>query len=261
LDSYDITSAARAIENFIIDDLSQWYIRRSRKRFQNKEQFREVSQTLYFLLLTLSKLTAPFIPFLSEEIYKNLTKKQSVHLEEWPKVNEKLIDEKLEKKMEKTRELVALALAERARAGIKVRQPLARLKIKGLRFELKKELLDLIKEEVNVKEVIFNQKIRGRVALDTKITPELKEEGMVREIIRQIQEMRKMAGLKPKDKILILGLGTEELNRVLKKNRKIILRETKAKDFILKRELKKVFDIERNAQIDKGRLWLALKKL
>jgi len=257
LDEYDVTFAARAIENFVIDDLSQWYIRRSRKRFQTKEQLKEVSQTLYFVLLTLSKLTAPFIPFLSEEIYKNLTKKQSVHLEEWPKVNKELIDEKLEKKMEKVRELVALVLAERAKAGIKVRQPLNELRITNYELKREKELLDLIKEEVNVKNITFGKTLK----LDTKITPELKEEGMVREVIRQIQEMRKRAGLKPRDKIQVFYLGSPDLNKILVKNKKSILEKAKVKDLILKEELKKVSLEKKEIKVDQKNLWLVIKKI
>jgi len=223
LDKYDIIGAARAIESFIIDDLSLWYIRRSRKHFA------EISQTLKFVLLTLSKLTAPFIPFLSEEIYRNLSKTFiSVHLENWPKVNEKLmIDEKLNQKMEKVREIVSLVLAERAKAGIKVRQPLNELQITNYELQKEKELLELIKDEINVKKITFGKGLK----LDTKITTELKEEGMVREVIRKIQEMRKQKRFKPKDKISIKYFGDLELNKILEKNKKFILTETKAKSF------------------------------
>jgi isoleucyl-tRNA synthetase len=116
LESFDVVSAARNLENFVIEDLSLWYIRRSRSRFQkpkNKKELKESSSTLRYVLLTLSKLTAPFIPFLSEEIYQGLSEKESVHLEDWPKPNKKFINENLEKKMAKVREIVAQGLAER----------------------------------------------------------------------------------------------------------------------------------------------------
>ncbi|MDD2655035.1 MAG: class I tRNA ligase family protein, partial [Candidatus Omnitrophica bacterium] len=217
LDTYDVTGAARAIEDFTVNDLSLWYIRRSRKRFS------EAQGTLSFVLLTLSRLTAPFIPFLSEEIYRCLTLKvkQSVHLADWPKTDLKLINKKLELEMEKAREIVALALAERAKAGIKVRQPLQKLEITE---KINKDLLILIKDEINVKEIAPGKALK----LDIEITPELKEEGMVREIIRQIQDMRKKAGLTPKDKILVEHSGTAELNGILAKNKAFILKETKA---------------------------------
>ncbi|MDI6602934.1 MAG: class I tRNA ligase family protein [Patescibacteria group bacterium] len=267
LDKYEVTFAARVIENFVIEDLSLWYIRRSRRRFQkpeNKKELKEASATLNCVILTLSKLTAPFIPFLSEQIYSRLRwhLKQSVHLEDWPKVSKKLIDEKLNQKMKKTRELVTLALAERARSRIKVRQPLSRLKIKDLRFKLEKELLDLIKEEVNIKEIVFDPKIKKEVELDTEITPELKEEGIIREVIRQIQEMRKIAGLKPKDKILVRYFGPDELNEILEKNKNFILKETNIKNLSFKENQKaEVFAAQKEVMVHQQNLWLAIKKI
>jgi len=262
LDKYDVIGAARNIENFVVNDLSLWYIRRSRRRFQKpetKEELKEASQTLAHTLLTLNKLAAPFIPFLSEKIYQlprwNLGK--SVHLEDWPKTNKELIDEKLEKKMEKVRKIVTVALAERARARLKVRQPLSELQITNYNLRKEKELLNLIKEEVNVKEITFGKTFK----LETKITPELKEEGVVREIIRSLQEMRKKAKLKPQHKILVRYFGTANLNRILNKNRNFILKETKAKDFLLGERPKRVFDVEREVKIDGENLWLGIKKI
>ena len=240
LDKYDVTSAARVIEDFVIGDLSQWYIRRSRKRFE------EASGTLAFVLQILSKLTAPFIPFLSEEINQE---KGSCHLQDWPKANKRLIDKKLNQKMERVRETVTLALAERAKVSIKVRQPLAELQIKE---KMDKGLLELIKEEVNVKKITFGKSLK----LDTKITPELKEEGQVREVIRQIQEMRKKAGYKPKDKISVQYFGTEELNKILARNKPFILKETKTKDFRLSKK-----PIGQEIKVDQKKLWLAIKKI
>jgi isoleucyl-tRNA synthetase len=274
LDKYDVTAAARAIENFVIEDLSLWYIRRSRRRFhavieqsslrgkKTGKDFEEASQTLGFLLLTLSKLSAPFIPFLSEEIYRRIFNFQfsifnSVHLEDWPEANKKLIDKKLEEKMEKVRGIVSLALAERAKPGIRVRQPLLRLKIKDLRFKINEELINLIKEEVNVKEIVFDPKIKKEIELDTKITPELKEEGIIREVIRNIQEMRKMAGLKPKDKISVNYWAEEKLNKILEKNKEKILAEARIKDFVLK-EKEGIF--QKEILIDQQKLRLAIKK-
>jgi len=273
LDKYDVTGAARAIENFVIEDLSLWYIRRSRRRFQKPEsekELKEASITLNCVLLGVSKLTAPFIPFLSEAIYQCSTSKvgQSVHSGDWPKANKRLIDKKLEKKMEKVRGIVSSALAERAKTGIKVRQPLNELKIKtttlpppsrksGPHYELWKELLELIKEEVNVKQITFGKTLK----LDTKITSELKEEGILREIIRNIQEMRKKANLKPRHKISVQYFGTPELNKILAKNKDLILRETLAKDFQLVKKGKRVFDVEKETKVGQEALWLAIKKI
>ena len=160
---------------------------------------------------------------------------------------------KLEEKMEKVRETVALALAERAKAGIKVRQPLQELKIKE---KIDKELLDLIKEEINVKKITFGKSLK----LDTKITPALKEEGIIREVIRQIQEMRKKAGYKPRHRILVRYSGPSNLNEILNKNRKFVQGEAKVKTFRSGKKPEHVFDIEKEMKIDQQILWLAIKK-
>jgi len=269
LDKYNATFAARAIENFTIEDFSQWYIRRSRKRFQRpetKRELKEASETLNYILLTLSKLIAPFAPFISEEIYKKIQNSKfkiqnSVHLEDWPEVNKKLINKKLNWEMEKTREVVKLTLAERARSRIKVRQPLNKLKVKSQKLKVNKEFLDLIAEEVNIKEVVFDSKIKKPIELDTRITPVLKEEGMIREIIRQIQEMRKRAGYKPRHRILVRYSGTSNLNKILNKNKNFIQKEAKVKNFRLDEKPEHIFDIEKETKVDGQKLWLAIKKL
>ena len=263
LDRYNVAAASLAIEKFFIDDLSLWYIRRSRQKFQkprNKEEKKKAAETLYYLILNLTKLIAPMMPFLTEEIYQNLKLKnmpESVHLENWPKADKELISQELEEKMKKIKEVVASALAERAKLGIKVRQPLSELQIPNYDLRREKELLELIKDEVNVKEITFGKTLK----LDTKITPKLKEEGIVREVIRNIQEMRKKAGLRPKDKILVKYSGAPDLNKVLIKNKKIILEEAKVKDLIFKKETKEPFDLEKETKVDQTKLWLAIKKI
>lgn len=249
MDRYEITKAARLISDFV-EDLSNWYIRRSRKR--------EFFQQLHWLLLTFSKLVAPFMPFVAEELYQKLRQKkdpESVHLCDYPKPNRKLINKNLEEKMGKVREVVAQALAERAKVGIKVRQPLARLKIKDLRLKMDKELLELVKDEVNVKEVAFDAKIKKDVELDTKITPQLREEGVVREIIRQIQQMRKKAGLTPRDQISITYEAESALDNIVKRNRKTILSETGAKGLL---RVKKPMGQE--VKIGENKFLLAIQK-
>ncbi|MDO8435900.1 MAG: isoleucine--tRNA ligase [bacterium] len=264
-------AVAVAIEDFFIEDLSLWYIRRSRKRFQkpkNDKEKKEAVQTLRYVLLNLIKLIAPMMPFLSEEIYQNLkTKKlpESVHLCDWPEADKKFINEKLEKQMQEVREIAAKALAERAKTGIKVRQPLASLKIKSLptgrRVKNDRELLELIKEEVNIKEIIFDSKIKNEVELDTKITPELKEEGIIREIIRNIQDLRKKAGLKPENKILVVYSAGPKLNKILERNKKFLLAEAKVKDLICEDKFKKSLDAKKDIMVDKEKLLLAIKKV
>jgi isoleucyl-tRNA synthetase len=261
-ENYDITRAGRLIEKFVIEDLSLWYIRRARRRFQkpeNERELKEASQTLKFVLLNLSKILAPFLPFLSEFVYQRIQNLNfkfpiSVHLENWPKVNEKLIDKKLERKMEKVREIVSLALAERQKAKIRVRQPLNELQIKNYWLKKDPELLELIKEEVNVKKVSFGKEFK----LDTKITPELKKEGIIREIIRHIQEMRKEAGLKPKDKIFVGYSGSEEVLKILERNKESILKEARILD-LKKKEGN--FDLERKVKVDNEEIILAIKKV
>jgi isoleucyl-tRNA synthetase len=259
-DKYDVMGVARAIESFVIEDLSQWYIRRSRKRFQKpgtKKELREATQTLSFILSNLNKLTAPFIPFLSEEVSRGLGGKKSVHLEGWPKVSKRLIDNRLEKKMLQVREVVNLGLKERAELGIRVRQPLASLEIPKSKLQISKELVDLIKEEINVKRIVFGKTLK----LDARITLELKEEGIVREFVRNVQEMRKKAGFRPEDKILVSYFGTPDLNKVLNGNKKNILKEAKVKDLILGEKPKQVFDVEREIKIGQQSLWLGVRKV
>jgi len=130
------------------------------------------------------------------------------------------------------------------------------LKITNQELRNEKELLDLIKEEVNVKKITFGKSLK----LDTKITPELKEEGIVREVIRQIQEMRKKSGLTPKDKISLQFSGSHFLNKILAKNQTLILKETLAKNLFFGKKLKKILTFEREIKIDSQELWLGIKK-
>lgn len=230
LDAYEVVAAARAIEKFVVDDFSQWYIRRSRRRLQKpktKREFEEASTTLVFILLQLSKLCAPFIPFLSEELYQKFGSKKSVHLEEWPSALKAMMrqrDVAREKQMEKVREIVRRGLAERAKAGVRIRQPLAVLEIEKEELEEKDELLQLIKEELNVKEIIVGTKF----SLDTTITDELREEGFLRDLIRQIQEMRKNAGLRPHQFISLFYEAPKSIEAIFLKYRNDIARETKS---------------------------------
>ncbi len=196
LEEYDAYSASLAIEGFVTD-LSTWYIRRSRDRVGPA-----FYQTTHQVLLTLTKLLAPFIPFLAEEIFKNLSEEESVHLQDWPKENEDLIDNDLEQKMVLIREVVEMGHSQRKAAGIKVRQPLSKFSIFNFQFSIDEDLINLIKDELNVKQVaVKTGKGEMKGELDTTITPELKEEGEARDIIREIQEARKEAGCRLSDEI------------------------------------------------------------
>jgi len=207
MENYDLVRASRPLREFI-DKLSNWYVRRSRKRFmaENINDKNFAFQTLYYVLSEYVKLLSPFMPFLAEEIYQNLTGKESVHLEDYPVVDEKLINKKVSDEMNFVREVVTLGLAIRAKNSLKVRQPLAKLKIKSEKLKIdNSELVELIKDELNVKEVEFIKEIiekdnlicedgnKIKIALNIEITSELKSEGMAREIVRHIQVMRKEA--------------------------------------------------------------------
>jgi len=263
LDSYEITKAARQIENFVVNELSLWYIRRSRERFQKPRAIQELTQAsevLSFTLLALSRLTAPFIPFLSEQIYQlikntNYQTQESIHFERWPKGNKKLIDKKLNKKMAKVRTIVSQALAERAVASIKVRQPLKELTIPKGVVRRDDELLDLIKKEVNVKNIAFGKEIK----LDTQITSHLREKGILREVIRNLQQMRKTAKFTPQDVISIRLYGSPQLNKFLLKNKEHIMKETKAQEYEAKKK-DKTFRIEKEIIVDGEKLQLFIKK-
>ena len=183
LEKYDITAAARLIEQFAINDLSLWYVRRSRGRLQQPQspaELNEAAKIFAYVLSGLAKISAPFVPFLAEEIYQGLSandfaKPKSVHLEDWPEVAKRAIDADLNAQMARVRELVTAALAERAKHAVKVRQPLAKITVKG--EALSRELSDLLVSEVNVKEVGFDQELKTGMELDWLITPELNRKG------------------------------------------------------------------------------------
>jgi len=153
-------------------------------------------------------IAAPVIPFITEEIFKNLTGKQSVHLEDWPKP--KPVNQKLLEQMVLVRRICELGHAARKKAGIRVRQPLAKIRIKNQKLEIKNddELVQVIKEELNVKQVIFEEdKGELKVKLDFKLTPALKAEGDARELVRQIQQQRKKQGCRLDQKIVVYAPG------------------------------------------------------
>jgi isoleucyl-tRNA synthetase len=148
-----------------------------------------------------------------------------------------------------------LALAKRAKAKIKVRQPLNFLQIKNSKNKISLQLLKLIKEEINVRKIIFGDNLK----LDTKITQELKEEGIIREIIRNIQEIRKKSNFKPKDKIIVVYFTRSGLEKILEKNKKMIMTEGKIKEF--KIGMTEKFRIKKEIEIDGNKLQLAIKKI
>ncbi|MFT7557761.1 MAG: isoleucyl-tRNA synthetase [Planctomycetota bacterium] len=212
LDAYNTTRACRPIRPFVAD-LSQWYIRRSRGRFKGEDvQDRAYAlATTRYVLRTLAQITAPFVPFLAEQIWREVKTSEdplSVHLSEWPKPPEATTGDVLEH-MQLTRELITKGLEARTQVKMKTRQPLAKLTIPESR--LAQDYLDLIADEVNVKEVLQEG---SEIVLDAQLTPELKDEGAFREVLRQIQSLRKQAKLRPEDKITI-RVGTDESGKAL----------------------------------------------
>ncbi len=263
-----IFEASRLIKPFI-DDLSRWYLRRSRKRFQkpdSQESLLKDSEFFAGLLLEFSKVLAPFTPFLAENIWQTVNQKletkfkQSVHLSSWPELKQMANSESLMEEMQKTRKIAELGLMLRAKAGIKTRQPLSALEL--LKTEISEEGKKILMEELNVKRVknteSFSQSIvsQDNVGLNTEITQELKQEGWLRELSRLVQEARQEAGLMPQDKIKLYFDLPEEL-AFLKAKTEEIMKETNS---VLVEFTKQAVDFEKQAEIDDSRVWIGIKK-
>ncbi len=239
LDTHELDKATRPIMPFI-DDLSTWYIRRSRDRFKsgNEEDKLSAIETTGWILMQLAKLLAPFMPFLAEDLYRRLPiadKKESVHLEDWPATG--VAASSILDNMDVARKVVEVALNIRAQHNLKVRQPLAVLTFQlGAKHpSLAEDILDIIRDEVNVKTVAYDEELnvsvendpnlrKGEsggvlVALDVTLTPDLKNEGMLRDFLRNIQEKRKKLDLVPSDKITLTISGDAALIDLVTKNR------------------------------------------
>ncbi len=265
-ENYKVDLAVRPLIDFI-EDLSVWYLRRSRYRFKEESNDKKMAlNALRYVLGNLSLTMAPAMPFFAEYLFGAVRQKnepESVHLANWPKVSKVSKSEiSLIEKMNEVRHIVSLALAQRQSNATKVRQPLAKLKIKNQKSKLKNEneLLDLIKDEVNVKEIVFDGKIKDEVELDLKITQELREEGILREVVRAVQEMRKEAGLKPQDEILLHIAGDETIVNILHKHRVDIFPEIKAKESEGKEFAQDGF-LEKELSVDYKKLLIKLKKI
>ena len=251
MDKYDIPNAVKPILPFI-EDASNWYVRRSRRRFWKSEDDNDKNnayRTLHYVLVRLSMVLAPFTPFLAEELYRKLTGGESVHLLDWPnagKVNELVVDE-----MERVREYVNLGLAIRAKERQKVRQPLASVTVPALGKFVNFE--DILCEELNVKKI----KLGDKLELDLVITPELKSEGLMREVIRYVQSARKQAGLVVDDRIkLSLITENEDLCQSIKLHKNVIQNETLA----LELSDRKIHDFTIDVKIDGADLKVSLVK-
>ena len=213
MQNYDITLAVRLILPFI-EDASNWYVRRSRKRFwksDNDVDKNDAYKTLHYVLVQLSIILAPFTPFLADELYGKLTGGDSVHLLDWPVNN--YTNEDVLGSMRVVLTAVNEGLSQRVKAGIKVRQPLQQV-IVNQDFEYiinnHKDYDFMLAEELNVKEVQWTKSLENSVTLDTNLTPELKSEGISRDLIRFIQNARKEAGLEVDDRI-VLNVETKDI--------------------------------------------------
>jgi isoleucyl-tRNA synthetase len=297
MQEFELAKAARPIEDFI-GDLSTWYIRRSRRRFWKSESDADKEaayDTLYTVLVTMSKVIAPFMPFLAEELYQNLVRTQnpghrtkksetgtqqpvSVHMCSFPAVAEDLIDIQLEEQMAAIQQIVETARAIRSVERLKNRQPLQTLVFAskdGKDLALENELLGIVAEEINVKEVkqvkdipegfARNDATSIVVALDLTVTDTLKQEGLIRELVRQIQSSRKEAKFAIEDRIeTYLEFENELLSKALKGWEEYVKKETLSEQLTIGKlnvAKTKILQFQGEVKVDKVLIKLGLKKL
>ena len=240
LDNYNLQDATKPILPFL-DDASNWYVRRSRRRFWKSEDDgdkNDAYRTLHYVLVRLSYMLAPFTPFLAEELYHNLTgDNESIHLKDWLPAGE--IDNSMLRDMNALRTAVNDGLSKRASEGIKVRQPLASVKLintisQDTPAEVAQFLIDIAKDELNVKsvEIVTDSEFESAqpsVVYDLTITPELKREGLMREIVRHVQSARKQAGLQIDDRIVLsISSDDSEISQAVNAFADVIKSETLA---------------------------------
>lgn len=228
MDTYNIQDALKPILPFI-DDASNWYVRRSRRRFWKSgddQDKNDAYKTLHYILTQSAIMLAPFTPFLSEELYHNMTgSKESIHLLDWPKAGQ--VDSVIINDMQALRDQITQALSLRAKAGIKIRQPLQSVTVPSLSKAVDAEAI--LKEELNVKEVIASANSGiSDVAIDLNITPQLKREGVSREVIRVVQNARKKAGLNVDDRISLNLSYPKEMEDAIAEYKVVIANETLA---------------------------------
>jgi isoleucyl-tRNA synthetase len=209
------------------------------------------------------------MPFVAENIYQQLiinyklrTTDDSVHLADWPKFKKiAKTDLKLIEGMKEARKFASLGLEARAKAGIKVRQPLAALRIKNseLRIKNNKELLKILADEINVKKIVFSAKIGGEVELDVSITAELRAEGVARDFVRMVQDLRKKADYTPQDKIYLWIEAPEIIKSAISANLKDFKEKIGVKNIEFKRTDK--FDAEEETKFKNQNVWIGIKRI
>ena len=325
MDEYNLTEVVRNVTDFVSEDLSNWYIRRNRRRFWASElndDKKAVYSTTYEVLLGLTKLVAPITPFIAEELYQKLTGEESVHLADYPKYDEMLISENIEKRMDLVRSLISIGRYVREEAKIKVRQPLKEALIDARNESLISDLVPLIEEELNIKQVVFtselseyinyfvkpNFKVVGKtfgskvnefattlthlsveeitklqnnesitmefdgneievtpemvdirisskegfnvgmvnnncIVLNTELNKELLEEGMARELVSKVQQLRKAKDFEITDRITIYYSSTSEYNEAVKNFEEYIKKETLADEIKVQDDLTESYDM------------------
>jgi isoleucyl-tRNA synthetase len=249
LERYDVNSATRPIQGFV-EDLSNWYVRRSRRRFWKSDSDADklaAHQTLYETLVTLSRLVAPFTPFIADAIHRNLCDGASAHLADFPVPDEAARERALEEEMALARAAVQAGLARRDEARIKVRQPLPAF---TLTSELLPEVAAILRDELNVKELRLGEEL----ALDTTITEELRLEGMARDAVRAIQDLRKRSRLRVEDRIRLRYDGGPDWARVFERFGGTIAAETLAVEVQAGRAA------GLDGEAEGGGLWIGLKR-
>ncbi len=230
LEGHELDKASRPIMDFV-DDLSTWYLRRSRDRLKSEGEDKILAvKTLRYVLKEFAKIMAPIMPFKAEDTFlrtRESHEEESVHLLNWP--TQTSFDEDVLISMKHVREIVTKALEIRAKEAIKVRQPIQTLESK---VEIKEEYKEIIKDEVNVKNIEINPNLESDVWLDITITPELKAEGDVRELIRVLQDLRKSSGLSPEDTIIVRFSTSKEYKEIIERYLSLIQTVTKTKEII-----------------------------
>ena len=240
IEGYQIARAARPLREFV-DDLSTWWLRRSRERMKSDHEYERMDalRTLKEVLIELSKLMAPFTPFIAEKIYLDLGgMKASVHLESWPKDQERMVDERLMQDMVWVRAVVSRGHEMRTVAKIPVRQALANITVtfksdeERMRLSTQRDLMQIMKDELNVEEIVLEHRATleedWTAALDTVITPALKRKGLQREFARQVMNLRKHAELNPGDRITIRFQAPQEIREAVEEGRQQLQTDLKA---------------------------------
>lgn len=273
MDTYNILRAAATLETYI-DDLSRWYIRRSRRRLQKNEDgadWEVASATLAYALLCGAKLLAPFVPFFGEALFQSLRKEykgineESVHLTVFPIASKQEKDDGFMEAMRCARDMASAVLAQRAQAQIKVRQPLATLFVKKLpvctgprKLLYQNGIIEILKDEINVKDIVEKKDLSPDFELDTHITPELKSEGLLRELVRTVQDLRQNAGYVPKDKITVWISGSKNIELLAIQHTQNLVGEIGAREIFIGKNEK--VDIYSETKLDEYKTWVGIRR-